>query len=135
MVSWRRNVRWLVFVGCLLLVVIIVGAVHMRNVSKTRKIAETLTGGDPDRAIALIRRYGCGGCHTIAGMAGADGQVGPPLVDMRRRVFIGGALRNTPQALIGFIVEPQSKVPGSAMPVTGITEAEARDVVAFLYAQ
>ncbi|MGN6489877.1 MAG: c-type cytochrome [Devosia sp.] len=38
----------------------------------------------------------------------------------------------TPQNLNGFIVNPQAADPKTAMPIPGITEAEARDVVAYL---
>lgn len=97
-------------------------------------IARAITGGDPARADAPLNRYGCTGCHTIPGIAGADGEVAPPLAGLRRRVFIGGVLRNTPANLVAWIVDPQSASPGSAMPVTGISQAEARDVAAYLYA-
>jgi cytochrome c1 len=98
-------------------------------------VAVALTGGDPRRAPELMTRYGCGGCHTIPGVPGADGKVAGPLTDMRARVFIGGVARNSPQAMIGWIVDPRAISPRTAMPATGITEAEARDVAAFLYAR
>jgi cytochrome c2 len=98
-------------------------------------VARAITGGDPARAEAYAIRYGCGGCHAIPGLAGADGQVGPPLAGLRKRVYVGGVLRNTPENLIGWIVQPQAYSPNSAMPPTGISEAEARDVAAYLYAQ
>ena len=52
--------------------------------------------GDPKRGAALIERYGCGACHTIPGINGANGLVGPPLNMMGRRIYIAGVLRNTP---------------------------------------
>jgi cytochrome c1 len=64
---------------------------------------------------------------------GAQGKVGPTLSDLREQVYIGGVVRNTPDNLVGWIVDPQHFSPGSAMPRTGITEGEARDVAAFLY--
>src|SRR5437763_14712315 len=54
-------------------------------------LATTLTGGDPSHAPWLLRRYGCAGCHTIAGIPGADGRVGPALSDLIDRVYIGGS--------------------------------------------
>jgi cytochrome c1 len=99
------------------------------------EIARALTGGDPAAAPALLRRYGCGGCHTIPGIAGADGKVAPPLAGLRQRVYIAGVIRNTPDNLMAWIVAPQALSPRSAMPATGITAAEARDVAAYLYAQ
>ncbi|KAA2211273.1 c-type cytochrome [Pseudoroseomonas oryzae] len=99
------------------------------------EVAVALTGGDPRRAPELMTRYGCGGCHTIPGVPGADGKVAGPLTDMRERVFIGGVARNSPQAMIAWIVDPRAISPRTAMPATGITEAEARNVAAFLYAR
>jgi cytochrome c len=98
-------------------------------------VAVAMTGGDPSRAPALIRRYGCAGCHTIRGIPGGDGQVGGPLDGIKHRVYVGGVLFNTPDNLIRWIVSPQTFSPNSAMPTTGISQAEARDVASFLYAQ
>jgi predicted ribosomally synthesized peptide with SipW-like signal peptide len=102
---------------------------------QTERVARTITGGDPARAPEIMRRYGCGGCHTIAGVAGADGQVGPSLSGLIHRVYVGGVAINSPDHLVQWIVDPQTISPHSAMPATGISEAEARDVAAYLYAQ
>jgi cytochrome c2 len=103
--------------------------------SERKEIAIAMTGGEPERAPDLIRRYGCGGCHTISGVPGADGQVAAPLDGLVSRVYVGGVARNTADNLVRWIVDPQSLSPRTAMPVTGISEQEARDVAAFLYAQ
>jgi cytochrome c len=97
--------------------------------------ARAMTGGDPRQAVTLMIRYGCAGCHTIPGVPGADGQVGAPLTQMRKRVFIAGALPNSASNLIDWIVQPEAHDPQSAMPLTGITRAEARDVAAWLYSR
>ncbi|WP_407118881.1 c-type cytochrome [Bradyrhizobium sp. LMG 9283] len=102
---------------------------------QNESIARAITGGDPARAPALIRRYGCAGCHTIPGIPGGDGQVGASLSGLRSRVYIAGVTTNTPDNLVQWIVTPQAFSPRTAMPATGITEAEARDVAAYLYAQ
>jgi cytochrome c len=99
------------------------------------RIARAITGGDPSHAPEILRRYGCGGCHTIPGVQGADGQVGPPLSGVIHRVYIGGVAANSPDNLIRWIVAPQQFSPRSAMPATGISEAEARDVAAYLYSR
>jgi cytochrome c len=101
--------------------------------SKDAEIALALTGGNAGRAPPLLRRYGCGGCHTIPGVPGADGQVGPPLGQFRQRVFIAGSLPNTADNLVKWVARPSDFHPGSAMPDTGISNSEARDVAAFLY--
>jgi cytochrome c2 len=102
---------------------------------QTQEVARGMTGGDPSRAPDLVRRYGCAGCHTISGIPGGDGQVGGPLADLRKRVYVGGVVTNTPDNLIRWIVNPQQFSPRTAMPATGISEKEARDVAAYLYAQ
>jgi cytochrome c len=102
---------------------------------QNERVARAMTGGDPSRAPALIRRYGCAGCHTIAGIPGGDGQVGASLSDLRSRVYIAGVASNTPDNLVQWIVTPQTYSTRTAMPTTGISESEARDVAAFLYAQ
>ena len=99
------------------------------------RIAETLTAGKASAAPPLMRRYGCTGCHTIPGLPGADGQVGPALFDLQARVYIGGHVRNTADNLVRFLVNPRAFSPASAMPATGLSEAEARDVAAWLYAR
>jgi cytochrome c1 len=102
---------------------------------RAETLARAMVGGDPSRAPGIIRRYGCAGCHTIPGIPGGDGQVGAPLADIGRRVYVGGVAKNSPDNLVRWIVSPQSFSPQSAMPATGITEAEARDVATFLYSR
>lgn len=90
-------------------------------------------GGDAQRGAALIRQYGCGGCHVIPGIGGADGLVGPPLIKIGRRVYIAGVLRNSPDNLMAWLENPQQFVPGNAMPNMGIDRKDARDLAAYLY--
>jgi cytochrome c1 len=66
-------------------------------------------------AASLIAKYGCGACHQIPGVEGADGLVGPPLTNIGSRVYIAGVLPNTPDNLAAWIQNPQSYVPGNAM--------------------
>ena len=103
--------------------------------NQSEAIARALTGGEPARAPDIIRRYGCSGCHTIPGIPGADGLVGASLSDIKHRVYVGGVAFNSPENLIRWIVSPQAFSEHSAMPATGISEVEARDVAAYLYAQ
>ncbi len=88
--------------------------------------------GSPTRGAELIAAKGCGSCHMIPGIAGADGLVGPPLIKMGRRIFIAGLLRNTPQNLAAWVYDPQRFVPGNAMPATGLSQSDAIDVAAYL---
>jgi cytochrome c len=121
-----------------LIVVTTVGWVTIKAWQDAREklqVARSLTGGDPGHAADLVTRYGCGGCHTITGLPGADGKAAPPLTDMRARVYIGGVLPNTAQNLIDWIVDPRQFDRRTAMPASGITEDEARDIAAYLYTQ
>jgi cytochrome c len=112
-----------------------VGAATWQAGHQSQAVAVAMVGGDPARAPDLVRRYGCGGCHTIPGIPGGDGQVGGPLAGIGQRVYVGGVVTNSPENLVQWIVKPQSFSPRSAMPATGISEAEARDVATYLYSQ
>ncbi|HSJ53106.1 MAG TPA: c-type cytochrome [Anaerolineae bacterium] len=92
-----------------------------------------VVGGDPSRGAQAITSYGCSGCHTIPGIRGAQGVVGPPLDFWADRVYIAGLLRNETDNLIRWIQDPQSILPGGAMPNMGVSEADARDIAAYLY--
>jgi len=92
-----------------------------------------MSGAHADRGPALMRQYGCAACHTIAGVPNARGQVGPPLAQFGRRAFIAGVLSNNPDNLVKWLRSPQSVIPGNAMPDTGLTEQDARDIAAYLY--
>jgi cytochrome c2 len=95
--------------------------------------AQIVPGGSPERGAQVIERYDCGSCHFIPGIAGAGGTVGPPLLWFARRTFIAGELPNTPANLIRWVRDPPSVEPGTAMPVLGLDEQQARDVAAYLY--
>ena len=90
-------------------------------------------GGDSNQGAYLIQKFGCGTCHTIPGIADADGQVGPPLNAMGQRVYLAGKLRNTPDNMVRWLRDPQAVVPENVMPNMGLTKAQARDVAAYLY--
>ncbi len=83
----------------------------------------------------LIESYGCGTCHSIPGVPGANGTVGPPLDHFYERTYIAGQLANTDANLIQWIQHPQEIVPGDAMPDLGVTPQQARDIAAYLYHQ
>lgn len=92
-----------------------------------------VTSGDPERGAQLITDYGCGSCHTIPGIAGADALVGPPLDHFSRRGYIAGQLRNSAENLTRWVRDPQAVAPGTAMPDLGVTTEQARDITAYLY--
>lgn len=92
-----------------------------------------MTGGEPDRGRSLVSAYGCDVCHTIPGVPGANGLVGPPLGNLAARMFIGGVLPNDPENLILWIRDPAAFAPRTAMPDVQASERDARDMAAFLY--
>jgi cytochrome c len=91
--------------------------------------------GNAENGKLLLRQYGCGACHRIPGVAAADGNVGPPLAGVARRVYLGGVLPNTPQNMVRWIRGPQKVDPLTVMPDLQVGEAHARDMVAYLYRQ
>ena len=89
---------------------------------------------DPARGLRAIEREGCGACHTIDGLAWPQGKAASPLRGMTGRGLIAGTLPNRPDVLAAFVRDAPALVPGIAMPATTLTEREARDVAAYLYA-
>jgi len=90
-------------------------------------------GGNAERGATTITQAGCGACHLIPGLQQARGMVGPPLIHFSRRTIIAGVLPNTPANLIAWIRDPQHIVPGNAMPSSSLSDAQTRDVAAYLY--
>jgi cytochrome c2 len=119
----------------LLILIGIAAAVGLRGPSDPDPARELVafTGGDPDRGKETIRQNGCPTCHVIAGISAAKGLVGPPLDHLASRAYIGGVLPNTPGNLVAWIRNPPEIDPMTAMPATGLNEAQARDAAAYLY--
>jgi cytochrome c len=95
--------------------------------------AAAMTGGDPARGPELMRKYGCQSCHTVPGVVGANGLVGPPLAGIASRSYIGGVLPNAPDNMLRWIRNPREVDPLTAMPNTGVTPSDARHISAYLY--
>jgi cytochrome c len=92
----------------------------------------TRASGDPDRGRAQLVEFGCGTCHTIPGVTGADGRVGPSLAGFGGRTVIAGHLPNTRETLVRWIVDPQRVEPGTAMPDMRVPRVAALDIAAYL---
>ncbi|HET8561716.1 MAG TPA: c-type cytochrome [Marmoricola sp.] len=92
-----------------------------------------MSGGDAQRGAQLIEKYGCGTCHEVPGVANADGLVGPPLDHFAERAYVAGMLPNSQKNLEKWIEDPQSVVPGNAMPDLGVSHRDAEDITAYLY--
>ena len=97
------------------------------------RIARQLTGGDPDKGKHAIVNYGCDTCHNSPGVLTATATVGPPLSQVALRSYLAGRIDNTPENMIRWIRQPRSVDPGTAMPETGVTESDGRDIAAYLY--
>jgi len=92
-----------------------------------------IPGADPGSAPTVMKAFGCGSCHMIPGVDGADGRVGPNLAGIEGRWSIAGRLPNTPANLVRWIMHPQEIDPGTLMPELGVPAQQARDIAAYLY--
>ncbi len=96
------------------------------------RILMARVSGNPQRGATLIKQFGCGSCHAVPGVSGADGKVGPPLGGIADRIYVAGMLRNTPDNMARWLMHPQQIVPGNAMPDMGVSTQQARDMAAYL---
>ncbi len=106
---------------------------QLKEEQDRRTRAETITGGNVAAGRRKFSAYGCGGCHSLAGVPQARGLVGPTLDGIGSRAILAGRLENKPDNLIRWIRDPQAVSPGSAMPDVGVGEEDGRDIAAFLY--
>jgi|SRR5947209_6137050 len=122
------------FLGAAVLLVLVMSCNGpLTSISAKLTARDWTQGGEADRGRDLIRHYGCHTCHTIPGIAGADGNVGPPLTLIAHRSFIAGELPNNPGNLVQWIRHPRSIEPKTAMPEMGVTDQDAKDIAAYLY--
>jgi cytochrome c2 len=116
------------------IVAVTAGALSLGACSPAPDADFRVAGGDPRRGRDALERYGCGACHVIPGVRGARGRVGPVLDDYVSRVYIAGKYPNAPDVLVAWIRNAPALSPESAMPDVGVTEGDARDMAAWLYA-
>jgi cytochrome c2 len=109
---------------------VIVGLVACSHTTPDRSIV--IPGASPRIGQQLIEHRGCGSCHDIPGVKGADGLVGPPLLKFGRRGYIAGELANTPDNLVRWLLDPKAVEPGTDMPDLGLTQQQARNIAAYL---
>jgi cytochrome c len=133
----RARHPWRVLGWLTLALLLLAGAMGAHEAGQRRRErvhdARELTGGEPREGPALMRAYGCAGCHVIPGVPGATGMVGPSLAGVGRRQYIGGVASNDPNAMVDWIVNPKRFDPKTAMPVTGVSREQARHIAAYLY--
>jgi len=72
----------------------------------------------------------------VSGVPGAAGVAGPNLTNVALRPTIAGeTIPNSPDRLQQWLLDPPSLKPSTTMPRLGLTEQDARDLVAFLESQ
>ena len=96
---------------------------------------QLMPGANAANGLATMKRVGCGSCHAVPGLHWPRGKVGPTLEGLAERALLAGTLPNRPDTLSAYIRNAPKLVPGSAMPAMPVSEAEARDIAAFLYQQ
>ncbi len=88
-------------------------------------------GSHHAEARALIASH-CSACHIVPGVASATGRVGPSLAGIASQQMIAGRFANDRQTLARWIAHPQAMLPGTAMPDTGLTGAQALIIADYL---
>jgi putative membrane protein len=126
--SERRTAAWL---GCVALLACAFSTTSCA--SSEAKTANLVTGGDTRRGSAAIFKYGCGSCHTIAGINNAVGLVGPQLTGIGARRYVAGVLENTPENIVRWIQDPKGVDEKTVMPKLGVSKQDAMDIAAYLY--
>ena len=94
-----------------------------------RQIAQ----GDASRGLEIVREVGCAACHKIPGVAWPEGRTAGNLAGFGARPLIAGRLPNQPDVLVRWLIDAPSLDPGTGMPPMPLTQAQARDVAAYLY--
>lgn len=93
---------------------------------------QAVAGGDARRGRLALERHDCGVCHVIPGIRGAPGLVGPSLQDFAHRPNLAGKFATGGENIVRWILDPPAMAPHTAMPAVGMSEAEARDMTAYL---
>jgi cytochrome c oxidase subunit II len=65
---------------------------------------------------AAFVEHGCGACHTVRGVPGAEGDMGPDLTHVGSRLLLAGFLEGNVGNLAGWIASAQHLKPGNRMP-------------------
>jgi cytochrome c1 len=80
-----------------------------------------------------VAKYGCGACHVIPGVQGANGTNGPSLAGFSKLdVIAKTTVPNTPENDVKWIMDPQSIKPGTAMPNKSVNQTDAQTITAYL---
>jgi cytochrome c oxidase subunit II len=100
-------------------------------VRQQQAAAATSSSGEAARGEQVFRGLTCVNCHAISGIS--DAQAGPNLTHLASRTTLGaGIIQNTPEHLARWIVNPHDIKPGVQMPGYQLSQADLRDLVAYL---
>lgn len=95
-------------------------------------VAAARRPADAQRGKRALHQFACATCHRIPGVSTSDALVGPTLEGVAQRRIIAGALPNTPENLVRWLLAPQQVHPDSAMPNLGLHAQDAADIAAYL---
>jgi cytochrome c2 len=87
---------------------------------------------DPNEEAKTIMSAQCSSCHTIPGVAGAFGDIGPSLKGIAGHPQIAGKLPNNQANMVKWLMHPQQVSPDAGMPDLGLTQAQATKIAAYL---
>lgn len=88
---------------------------------------------NPQRGVMLAGQYGCNVCHTVPGVAGPQGSLGPSLAQLGAQTTIAaGSVPVSADAIARYIQDPAAIYPQSSMPPVMMPDADARDIAAYL---
>ena len=117
------------FWGTLLVPLLLISACDESHEAIDKRVADAR----PAAGKAIIFSVGCGVCHIIPGIPGANGTVGPSLEGFAERNLIGGVVPNRPELLAQWVRDAPSLIEETGMPDLPITEEEAPNVAEYLY--
>lgn len=81
----------------------------------------------------LFRAVGCVACHTVAGLEGAEGIIGPNLSHFGgRSTFAGSTFEINVENLTRWLRNPPAMKPGSRMPSYNLTDEQIEALIAYL---
>jgi cytochrome c oxidase subunit 2 len=102
-------------------------------VAAQRRPAAEPQDAKAQRGKQVFQASSCAMCHGITGIDFAGAQRGPDLTHVAsRQTIAAGTLKNTPQELAGWIRDPQTHKPGTAMPATPLSQEDLEAIVAYL---
>ena len=110
-------------------------ATYVTSLAEAPSEPANLDGADLAAGKKLLNDKGCGSCHT---MGRTDTFTATPKTEERRvAVMLAPDLahareRLRPDAILAWLRDPQKMKPGTEMPKTAMTDAEANNIVAYL---